>query len=96
MPTQKLPERSMQTQSASQKIQGWAFRNPAMILFCRYRVRNQYLRVRTAALHHLLRCGARRLLPRCAARDRSKLNFSTNQATSAPLSPQSTLTTSGF
>ena len=53
----------MQTQSASQKIQGWAFRNPAMILFCRYRVRNQYLRVRTAALHHRLWVGGTCCMP---------------------------------
>ena len=29
----KLPERSMQTQSATQKNQSWAFRNPALHLF---------------------------------------------------------------
>merc|ERR1719336_524394 len=34
--------------------------------------------------------------PRRATRDRSRLNFSTNQSTSSPLFPHSTFTTSGF
>eukprot|EP00959_Pyramimonas_sp_CCMP1952_P371996 7789532-Pyramimonas_sp.AAC.1 len=34
--------------------------------------------------------------PRRATRDRSRLNFSTSQSTSAPLLPHRTLTSSGF